>query len=155
MDFIIELLANANWAFIVICTTLSIFIWAGWFHPKVFGTAYARWMKLPLPEVGKMPQGMVLTFICEFASRILYFIGLFYVFYIFTNLGQMLWENLQKTTPTEFLFLALFVWFLFVFPAQLSQISWTQADKRAIVLITWSTLIQTVLASIIWFRFFV
>jgi hypothetical protein len=102
-----------------------------------------------------MPKGMILTFACEFISRILYFTGLYYVFYIFTNLGQMLGENLQKTTPTEFLFLGLFVWFLFVFPAQLSQISWTKADKRAVILITGSTLIQTVVASIIWFRFFV
>jgi len=57
MDLLLYLLSSTNWAFVAVCVVMSLVFGSIWFHPKVLGTKYARWMKLPTPA-GKMPEGM-------------------------------------------------------------------------------------------------
>lgn len=52
---------------------MSLVVGSVWYHPRVFGHVYARWMGLPIPKPGQMPKGMASTFIAEIVSRFMYF----------------------------------------------------------------------------------
>lgn len=143
MDLLLYLLSSTNWAFVAVCVVMSLVFGSIWFHPKVLGTKYARWMKLPTPA-GKMPEGMWTTFVFEIISRILYFTGLAQALYISG------WENLGSGLAFAFI-----VWLIFVFSTQMSLIAWTNADKKVLILTSTNVLIQTLIATVLWYTLFV
>ncbi len=73
MNHILSLLSGANILFLCICVIMSLVVGSVWYHPRVFGHVYARWMGLPIPKPGQMPKGMASTFIAEIVSRFMYF----------------------------------------------------------------------------------
>ena len=143
MGPILSLLSSTDWFFVATCDFMSLVFGSIWFHPKVLGTAYARWMKLPTPA-GKMPEGMATTIVFEIMSRILYFTGIAQALYISG------WENM-----TNGLVFAFIVWFIFVFSTQMSLIAWTNADKKSLILTAGNVLIQTLIATVLWYTLFV
>lgn len=137
-----SLLASTDWLFVLVSVVMSMIVGWIWYHEKVFGNLYGRWMKMP-KMVGETPEGIAMAFAGEILSRILYFIGLGQAFLI-----------TGWTSISDGLVLALVVWAIFVFPTQLSQISWTLADKKVLLLITGSALLQTLIAAVLWFGVF-
>lgn len=143
MNPLLSLLSSTHWMFVAACVVISLVFGSIWFHPKVLGTAYARWMKLPMPA-GKMPEGMGMTFVFEIISRILYFIGLAQA------LAISGWENMGSGLVFAFI-----VWLLFVFSTQMSLLAWTNADKKALLLTSGNVLIQTLIATVLWYTPFI
>lgn len=43
----IDVLANTDWLFVVVCSIVSFVLGSLWFHKNVFGTLYCTWMKFP------------------------------------------------------------------------------------------------------------
>ena len=148
MNHIFSFISVSNLVFLALCVIMSLVIGSLWFHPRVFGNVYARWMGLPVPKPGQMPKGMAMTFIAEIISRILYF-GFFTVFFYFGTNGS------EHVTLFTLLFVIVVFYVGLIFPTQLSQIAWTKAQKKAVILIGGNTLLQTLIAGCIWFWFFI
>ncbi len=152
MNEILSTFLLSDLLFLVTCVVMSLIIGSLWFHPRVFGTLYARWMGLPIPKPGaKMPKGMAGTFMAEIISRVMYFWAIV-TFFSVVKYGEQ--DGIDIGDLKASLYFLIFLHTCFVFPAQLSLIAWTKAQKKAVILISGNTLIQTLLAVVIWYAFF-
>jgi Protein of unknown function (DUF1761) len=144
---IYNLLATTNWWFVITSTIIAMIIGAIWFSPKVFGTLYGKRMNIDMdcsktPKEEQMKE-MMRSMAGELVSRFLYYLWL----------GQALaiswWTDL-----TSWLIFTVVVWLIFIFSTQLSQISWSMVDRRVLWLITGSSLLSSLIATVLWFAVF-
>lgn len=89
-------------------------------------------------HIGKDGKGpaMGISMVLETISRVLYFIGLWW---IFVTWGQVTFAG---ALPVGIL-----VWLVYVFASQLSIFTWTMHKKYVIWIVTGSVLVQTVIAA--------
>ena len=85
---------------------------------------------------------MASSFAWEIVTRFFYFLGLGE---LLRGVGGDIWLGLPVIVVA---------WFLFTLTAQISQIVWSQADKRVIFLSAGNTLVQTILAAVVWYYVF-
>lgn len=130
-----NVLSSTRWSFVWIMTIISLILWMLWYGKIMFWPWYMKWMHL-----GKTTgnSSMLRSLIYEFISRILYFIGLWW---IFITRGRL---DLQSV-----LSLSMLVWLVYIFATQLSLISRSSSNKKVLWIITVNTLIQNVIAAIV------
>lgn len=133
LELLQNILLSMRWSFVFTMTLISLFLGMLWYSRFLFLSPYVRWMHFPK----NMKAGnMILTIAYEAVTRILYFMGLWWVF--------VTWG---KTSLTWVLPLAVFIWLLFVFATQFSSVIRSNIDKKVIWITAGKILVETLVAA--------
>jgi hypothetical protein len=137
------LMATNRW-FVVVGVIISTLLGMIWYGPALFGNLYGKWMNIKMEGVSdeEKKASMMRSMPWELLSRVLYFIGLGYA------LQMSGWTSIGMALIFSFV-----VWLVFIFPANMSQTTWSNCDMRALWLIAGNTLLATLLATTVWFYF--